>query len=327
MKLSDAGERALIEITRRVCRRGPNVRIGIGDDAAAIDIDGMCLVATTDMLVAGTHFPPDITPRQIGSKAVVVNLSDLAAMGAEPIGLIFSVALPRKLDVEFVKQLVKGMDEAAREYGTYVVGGDLDESGEITIVGAAFGLARRQELLKRSGAKDGDIVAVTGKLGAASAGLKLLLEKLPLKGYRALVKAQLDPIALVRESRKLARSGAVTAAIDVTDGLAANLWQLARESRIKIIIDRAKIPAHPLVRKFAIQHGFNLDDFVLFGGEDFELLFTVKPMRWEKVQLMLKRIGTMTTQIGRVAKGRGVFVQGDEKTRKLPDRGYEHFIG
>lgn len=325
MKLSDVGERALIEIARRVCRRGPNVRVGIGDDAAAIDIDDMCLVATTDMLVAGTHFPPGTTPKQMGSKAVVANLSDLAAMGAEPLGLIFSVALPRKLDVEFVKRLVKGMDEAARKYGTYIVGGDLDEGNEITIVGAAFGLILKQELLKRSGAKKGDIVAVTGKLGAASAGLKLLLEKLPLKGYRALVKAQLEPVARVREGGRLARSGAVTAAIDVTDGLAANLWQLARESRVRITIDRGKIPEHPLVRKFAIQHGFNLDDFVLFGGEDFELLFTVRPKGWDKVQRALERVGTTATMIGHVSRGKGVFVQVNGKTRELPDRGYEHF--
>lgn len=326
MKLSDVGERALVEIARRVCRRGAKVRIGIGDDAAAIDIDDTCLVATTDMLVASAHFPPSTTPMQMGKKAVVVNLSDLAAMGAEPLGLIFSVALPSDLEVSFVERLVKGMDDAAREYSTYVVGGDLDESVEITIAGAAFGIARRRELLKRSGAKAGDIVAVTGKFGAASAGLKLLLEKLSATGYRALVKAQLEPVARLKEGITLARSGMVTAAIDVTDGLAANLWQLARESRVRIIIDRAKIPEHPLAGKFATQHGCDLDDFVLFGGEDFELLFTVRPRGWEKVRLMLKRVGTTATQIGRVVGGKGVFVRRDGETLKLPDRGYEHFV-
>lgn len=325
MKLSDVGERALVELARKVCKQGPGVRIGIGDDAAAIDLNGNCLVVTTDMLVASSHFPQGTTPEQMGRKAVVVNLSDLAAMGAEPVGLIFSVALPRELDVSFVERLVKSMDAVARKYGTYVVGGDLDESSEIIISGAAFGLARREELLRRSGARAGDVVAVTGKLGAASAGLKLLLEKLPPNKYHALIKAQLEPHARVREGRSLARSGMVTAAIDVTDGLAANLWQLARESKVKTVIDRDRVPEHLLIRKFADKHGFDVDDFVLFGGEDFELLFTVRPRSWEKVRRALERIGTKATLIGHVAKGKGVFVSENGKTRALPDRGYEHF--
>ncbi len=155
--------------------------------------------------------------------------------------------------------------------------------------------------------------------------MKLLLKRLPVKSYRALVRTQLEPRARVREGRALARSGFVTSAIDVTDGLAANLWQLAKESKVKIVIDRDSIPEHPLVRKFAAKHGFNVDDFVLVGGEDFELLFTVRPQGWEKVRLTLKRMGTKATMIGRVTKGKGVFIRSKGKTRALPDRGYEHF--
>lgn len=325
MKLSEAGERALVELARKICRRGPRVRVGIGDDAAAIDIDGSCLVVTTDMLVANRHFPPRTTPEQMGRKAVVVNLSDLAAMGAEPLGLVFSVGLPRKLEVKFVERLVRGMDVVSRKHGTYVVGGDLDESEEVVISGAAFGVARRRDLLTRSGARAGDFIAVTGSLGAAAAGLRLLLKGLPAKGYRALVKAQLEPRARVREGMVLARSGFVTSAIDVTDGFAANLWQLARESKVKFVVDRAQVPEHPLVRKFVTQYGFDADDFVLFGGEDFELLFTVRPRGWKKVRRALKRVGAATALIGRVSKGRGVLIQAKGKTRALPDRGYEHF--
>ena len=325
MKLSDVGERALIKIAREVCRQGSKIRIGIGDDAAAIDIDDMCLVATTDMLVAKSHFPPRTTPEQMGRKAVVANLSDLAAMGAEPLGLLFSVALPRTLEVSFVKRLVKSMDATARMYGASIVGGDLDESDGVIISGAAFGLARKREILRRSGARNGDLLAVTGKLGAAPAGLKIILEKLPATGYRKLIRTHLEPTARVREGRILARSGSVTAAIDLSDGLAANLWQLARESGVKIIIDRNKIPEDPLVKKLVTQYDLNIDDFVLFGGEDFELIFTIRPHGWEKVRRALERVGTAATIIGRVVKGNGVFIQAEEKTRRLPDRGYEHF--
>ncbi|MFQ6129656.1 MAG: thiamine-phosphate kinase [Candidatus Hadarchaeaceae archaeon] len=325
MKLSEAGERVLVELARKICRRGPRVRVGIGDDAAAIDIDGGCLVMTTDMLVASRHFPPRMTPEQMGRRAVVVNLSDLAAMGAKPLGLVFSVGLPRKLEVKFVERLVRGMDTAAREHDSHVVGGDLDESKEVVISGAAFGVARRRELLMRSGARAGDLIAVTGRLGASAAGLSFLLKRLPAKGYRALVRAQLEPRARVREGMVLARSGFVTSAIDVTDGLAANLWQLARESKVKLIVDRASVPEHPLVRKFVTSYGFGIDDFVLFGGEDFELLFTVRPRGWEKVWRALERVGARATLIGRAARGRGVFIRVEGKTRALPDRGYEHF--
>jgi thiamine-monophosphate kinase len=325
MKLSEAGERALVELARKICRRGPRVRVGIGDDAAAIDIDGDCLIATTDMLVASRHFPPRTTPEQMGRRAVVVNLSDLAAMGAEPLGLVFSVGLPRGFEVKFVKRLVRGMDIAAREHGTHIVGGDLDESEEVVISGAAFGVARKQELLTRSGARAGDLIGVTGRLGAAAAGLKLLLTQLPTRGYHALVRAQLEPKARVREGLVLARSGFVTSAIDVTDGLAANLWQLARESKVKLVVDRVNVPEHPLVGKFVARYGFGVDDFVLFGGEDFELLFTVRPRSWEKVRRVLERVGTTAALIGHVAKGRGVFIQAKGKTWELPDRGYEHF--
>jgi thiamine-monophosphate kinase len=324
MKVSDVGERALVELARKTFKIGPRIKVGIGDDAAAIDIDGRYLIATTDMLIAGTHFPPGTTAEQMGHKAVIVNLSDLAAMGAEPLALIFSVGLPRGLDVEFVKRMIKSMDLTAGRYETYVVGGDLDESDDITIAGAAFGLASKRKLLTRSGSKPGDVIAVTGQLGAASAGLKILLERLPPKGYEKLIKAQLEPIARVREGMALAKNG-VKAAIDITDSLASNLWQVSRMSGTKLIIDREKVPVHPLALKFAERYRFKVDNFALYGGEDFELLFTVRPRSWRRVKLALGRIGTKVTAIGHVTKGRGVFVQRKGIQEKLPDRGYEHF--
>jgi thiamine-monophosphate kinase len=324
MKVSEFGERALVELARRTFKRGPRVKVGIGDDAAAIDIDGRYLIVTTDMLVAGTHFPHGTTAKQMGIKAVIVNLSDIAAMGAEPIALIFSVGLPRELDVDFVRRMIRGMDVTARRYDAYVVGGDLDETDDITIAGAAFGLAKKGQLLTRSGAKLGDIIAVTGQLGAASAGLKILLERLPPKGYEKLIKAQLEPIARVREGMLLAKNGA-RAAIDLTDGLAANLWQVSRMSRAKLIIDRDRVPIHPLVNKLSERHRFDVEEFAFFSGEDFEMLFTLRRDIWEKVRHALKRIGTDATAIGYVSKGRGVYIQKHGALEKLPDRGYEHF--
>jgi thiamine-monophosphate kinase len=324
MKVSDFGERALVELARMTFKKGPRIKVGIGDDAAAIDIDGRYLIVTTDMLVASTHFPHGTTAEQMGIKAVIVNLSDIAAMGAEPLALIFSVGLPRELDVDFVRRMIRGMDVTARRYGAYVVGGDLDETDDITIAGAAFGLAKKGQLLTRSGAKPGDVIAVTGQLGAASAGLKILFDRLPPKGYEKLIKAQLEPIARVREGMLLAKNGA-KAAIDLTDGLAANLWQVSRMSKAKLVIYRDKVPIHPLVNKLSEKHGFDVEEFAFFSGEDFEMLFTLRRDIWEKVRHALKGIGTDATAIGYVSKGRGVYIQKHGALEKLPDRGYEHF--
>ena len=326
MKVSDVGERAIVELARKICKSGPRVKVGIGDDAAAIDIDGKYLIATTDMLIAKTHFPKGTTAEQMGLKAVVVNLSDLAAMGAEPLGLIFSVGLPRTLNVNFVKDMMREMDKVARSYGTYVVGGDLDESDEIIIGGAAFGLVRKGRLLTRSGARPGDMIAVTGELGKASAGLKILIDKIPAKGYERLVKAQLEPRARVKEGLALANSGGVTSAIDTTDSLAANAWQVSRMSRVKMIFDYEKLPINSTVKKFSRSRGLKVDDFILFGGEDFELLFTVRPSGWKKVQRAFRRLGTTVTLVGKVLKGRGVFIRRRGEMKNLPDRGYEHFV-
>jgi len=326
VKVSDVGERAIVELARKICKSGPRVKVGIGDDAAAIDIDGKYLIATTDMLIAKTHFPKGTTAEQMGLKAVVVNLSDLAAMGAEPLGLIFSVGLPRTLNVNFVKDMMREMDKVARSYGTYVVGGDLDESDEIIIGGAAFGLVRKGRLLTRSGARPGDMIAVTGELGKASAGLKILIDKIPAKGYERLVKAQLEPRARVKEGLALANSGGVTSAIDTTDSLAANAWQVSRMSRVKMIFDYEKLPINSTVKKFSRSRGLKVDDFILFGGEDFELLFTVRPSGWKKVQRAFRRLGTTVTLVGKVLKGRGVFIRRRGEMKNLPDRGYEHFV-
>lgn len=325
MKLNRAGERAVIELARKICRRGRRVKVGIGDDAAVLDIDGADLVATTDMLVAETHFPPGTTPEQMARKAVVSNLSDLAAMGAEPLAVLFSVALPRDTEMSYVKRILKAMDSVAAEYGTYLVGGDLDESGGIILSGFALGLVRGGKLLKRSGAKVGDLVAVTGELGGSSAGLKILSDKIPKDDFLDLVRAQLEPRARLKEGLVLSKSGKVNSAIDLSDGLASNLWQLSEESGIKITIERESLPENPLVKNFSKKHGLDPDDFVLYGGEDFELVFTLKPENWEEVRRGLEKVGCNATVIGRVEKGKGVNIEENMKVRELPDRGYEHF--
>jgi len=325
MRLYEFGERNLVKMVKSICKKGKGIVIGIGDDAAAVEVNGKCVVATTDMLISKPHFPPSTMPRLMGRKSVAVNLSDLAAMGARPLGLIFSVGLPRSLDVDFVREIVMGMDKAAQEYGTSVVGGDINECEELVISGAAFGICGKKTLMRRSGARPGDLVAVTGSLGAASAGLSILMEGKAGKRYMDIINAQLNPVPRIREGVALAESGAATAAIDITDSLASNLWQIARESRVRIVLEEESLPVHPLVRVYAKEAGLNPMDFVLFGGEDFELLLTLKRTRLEDAQAAIRRYGVPITQIGRVERGSGVFIKKNGKLKRLPDRGYEHF--
>jgi thiamine-monophosphate kinase len=320
MKLWKVGEKSLVELAKRVFKKGPPVKVGIGDDAAVIDFeDGRSVVATTDMLAAKTHFPLDFTPEEMARKAVVSNLSDLAAMGARPICLLFSVGLPRDLEFKFVEQLVAEMNKAALEYNTYVVGGDLNESDDIIIAGTAFGLVKNKEILLRSGARPGNLIGVTGTLGAAAAGFKLPSK---VKGLKIP-----EPVARVREGRLLAKSKYARGAIDITDGLAANLWQLSTSSKVKLTIERDKLPVSPIAEKFSKLTKIKIDELLLFGGEDFELLFTFKPEGLSELRDGFKRLGTKLTIIGKVEKGNGVFISKDGKIEELPDRGYEHFRG
>ncbi|MEM2878433.1 MAG: thiamine-phosphate kinase [Candidatus Hadarchaeales archaeon] len=325
MRLSEFGERNLVEMARRIFRKGGRIVVGIGDDAAAIEINGKCIVATTDMLVQSTHFPEGTSPRLMGRKSVAVNLSDLAAMGARPLGLIFSVGLRRDLDVRFAREMIIGMNESAARYGTFVVGGDIDESDEVVISGSAFGICDRKNLMRRSGARPGDVLAVTGYVGNASAGLDVIKKEGNMKKHVLLVRSLFDPVPRVREGTALAESGTVTAAIDISDSLASNLWQISRESGVKITLDVERVPIHPALERYGRETGKDPLEFALFGGEDLELLVTVRQDKLRKARAVLAGCQTPLTAIGKVERGRGVFAVRNGKAEKLPDRGYEHF--
>ncbi len=320
MKLSELGERKLVELIRKWWKGDGRLEVGVGDDAAVLRMGEERLVLTTDVLFQHSHFPPGTSPEQMGWKAAVVNLSDLAAMGAEPLALLFSLALPSETDLRVFRRIMEGMERAARKYGAALAGGDLSENEEIAIAGFAVGRGRR--ILRRGGAKVGDALAVTGKLGRAAAGLYILTHSLPVRSYRELVRALLEPEARIREGQILAAEGA-TSAIDLSDGLAANLWQLARESGVRMVLER--IPTHPLVERFAREGRLDATEFSLFGGEDYELLFTIPPDRVEEVRKKLRRVGRELSVIGRVERGRGVAREVGGRLLPVPDRGYEHF--
>ena len=289
-KVSSIGERALISRLSEIFnapegkeRGQEGIRIGAGsDDCAVLDLKGEdCLVVTTDMLHRTTDFPAEMTPWQMGWMSAAVNLSDIAAMGAEPAGILMAIGMPADTEIAFVEELAKGMQACAEFCGTAVVGGDLDTHAELTITGTALGRVKKNQLLLRKGAKPGDLVCVTGYTGSAGAALKAIQSKKPVS--ETFLKALFEPVPRTREARKLAESGAVTSMMDTSDGLAMSLYDLARQSKVGFRIREDALPILPEVREFASGPG-ELLELALYTGGDFELIFTVDPGRLKKVQ-------------------------------------------
>lgn len=252
--------------------------IGIGDDAATWHpTPGMLAVATTDALVEGIHFRLDwTTPRDLGWKALAVNLSDVAAMGAHPRHALVTVAMaPDRADV--VLGIYEGIGECARAAGVYVVGGDtVRTTGPLALTVALYGEVHPDRLLRRAGAKPGDVVAVTGAVGAAAAGLRVLAgdEPVDLSVAAPLVRAHVRPQARLHAGPALAAVG-VRAGIDVSDGVASEVMHLARASGVEVEIDLCQLPLHPAaVATFGMVQA---RDLALTGGEDYELLVAVAP--------------------------------------------------
>lgn len=289
-KVSSIGERALISRLSEIFnapegkeRGQEGIIIGAGsDDCAVLDLKGEdCLVVTTDMLHRTTDFPAEMTPWQMGWMSAAVNLSDIAAMGAEPTGLLMAIGMPLDTEIAFVEELARGIQACAEFCGTTVIGGDIDTHAELTITGTALGKVKKSQLLLRKGAKPGDLVCITGYTGSAGAALKAVFSKKPVS--ETVLKALFEPVPRTREARELAESGAVTSMMDTSDGLAMSLHDLSRQSKVGFKIRENTLPILPEVREFA-SGPEELLEFALYTGGDFELIFTVDPKRLKKVQ-------------------------------------------
>lgn len=306
MRFSDIGERSLIS-------RITEVLGGLEhDDCAVIEIDGDYLVVTTDMLHRETDFPAQATPWQIGWMSAAVNLSDIAAMGAEPIGVLIASGIPPETDVTFVDEIFRGIRDCVKAHGTEVLGGDTDAHRELTICGTALGRVSGEKILRRRGARPGDLLCTTGSLGGAGAGLKALkIDRIDL------ARRLLEPRPRVREGIALAETGAVTAMMDNSDGLALSLHDLAEAGGTGFVVDCERIPIAEEVRAIAESDEEALD-MVLRAGGDFELLFTVREERIDDA-----REACEFTVIGRAVEN-GIWLERGGRRIPISRRGYEH---
>ncbi len=299
--ISTLGEFGLIEhlAAGMSIRRGDTIK-GIGDDAAVLDYGGQPVIVTTDMLVEGIHFDLMYHPlKHLGYKAVVVNLSDICAMNAIPRHITVSVAISNRFSVEAMDELYAGIRAACEAYEVDLVGGDTTASPKgLTLSITAIGTVEKDRITYRSGAKAGDILCVTGDLGAAYLGLQLLEREKQvflaqpdmqpeLSDKKYLISRQLKPEARLESVHYFQKVGLrPTAMIDISDGLASDLMHICKSSGVGAFIEEAQVPIHEEARMQALE--FHLDPITcaLSGGEDYELLFTVDPKDLDKVRFM-----------------------------------------
>lgn len=288
----------LARVRERLPQPGPRVRLGSGDDAAIAVPDG-ATATSVDALVDDVHFRRQwSSPAQIGAKALAVSLSDLAAMGAEPGEAYVVLGVPADLDEDGCLEVLDGMAALAAQTGTTLAGGDVTRAPVLTLAMTVVGHAKRAEdFVTRAGARPGDALVVTGELGGAAAGLRLLEG-----GDRQqpdLIARQLEPKPRLAEGRMLAEAGA-TAMIDLSDGLGGDARHIAKTSGVGLRIDAATLPIAPGVAEVAEASGLDPLPLAVSGGEDYELLATIPPDRLEAIQL---------TRIGEVVAGEGVEIR------------------
>jgi len=306
----DMAERQFIEWIRRQRRADRRlVKIGPGDDAALLRVPSSDLLAKVDSIAEGVDFTLETaSARQIGRKALAINLSDIAAMGGEPLFCLASVTLRKGLGARFQKDLYRGLAELAEEFSCPLVGGDITGwTGGVVVTVFACGKPAGKKAITRSGARPRDLVLVTGELGGS------------ILGHHLTFTPRLE------EAAWLAKHFPPTAMIDISDGLGVDSGHIAEESGVKVQVDAGAVPLSVEACKLSFDDGVSPVDHAVRDGEDFELLFT---MREKDVERLVAKwpFETGISVIGRVSKGRGSWlIRDDGKRKRIDSEGYEHF--
>lgn len=334
MKIGELGEFGLINrITKALPPLSKNVVKGIGDDTAVIrPPEGKLLLMAADMLVQDIHFSLQYASLEaVGWKALAVNMSDIAAMGGRPGQAVVSVAVPADFDVSQMETLYEGLGNCARAFGCDIVGGDTVKSlGGLMIDVSIIGFAEPERIVYRSGAKPGDVVMVTGPLGSSAAGLFALNNQLPDIAPDVIeeaVKAHLFPRPRKEEGPLLAEAGLATAMNDISDGLASELIEICQASGVGCEIDYEAIPYTEAAGLLADRAGVTPRHWALCGGEDYELVFTVKKEQVQETLVRLKASACQPIAIGRIVpKDSGCVIVDRGIPSPLKPAGYNHFI-
>ncbi|HZK84991.1 MAG TPA: thiamine-phosphate kinase [Desulfosporosinus sp.] len=327
MLLKDIGEEAIIKSITLSQEDNENILVPMGDDAAAYSTtSGAISLVSCHMMVEGSHFRRNwSTPFQIGVKAITKSVADIEAMGGTSKYLIVGLSLPPETDLSFVKELYEGFNYANSQCGINIIGGDISDcQGPITISLTIIGEVYPQYLVKRRGAKPGDYIVVTGKLGSAAAGLFLLMEKPLINDELASAEAirqQLQMEPMHAKGRVIAQTGAVTAMTDISDGLIANLAKICSASECGANLRSSDIPIEKCCSIIAQNTNNDSIKWALFGGEDYELVATIRASRIELVKQTMADNGYEFYIIGQCEEKSGIRLD-DQPVEIL---GFDHF--
>ncbi len=314
MNISEfGGEFKLIEKIRRK-EKNKNVLVGIGDDAAALKFGKKILLVTTDMMCEGDHFSREYYfPKQIGIKAMESNLSDIAAMGGVPLYAVISIALQDDTTVDQVEQIYSGLYETAEKYNVDIIGGDTTHGANLVISLTLIGETKGNKVITRTGAKPGDIVKVSGPLGGSEAGFLLLKKKIP--GFERVKKLHTEPSCRLDISDRIATHA--TAMADISDGLASDLRNICTSSGVGALIFVDDIPIADDVKKAAHLLGTSPHNLALYGGEDYQLVYTVT----KKFSNQAPGIA-----VGEIISEPTLYLDNKRERKRLTRFGFDHFL-
>jgi len=332
MKLTEIGEFGFIERFKHKYDHLISTNdLGIGDDCAVLSInDTEKHLITTDLLIEDIHFVKDkISPEQLGYKSLAVNLSDIAAMGAQPLYSFLSIGIPVNTYVEYLDRFMQGYYQLSEKYNTPLMGGDTTKSVDRLVINiAVFGKCVPSEMRLRSMAQSGDLICVTGNLGDSAGGLKIVLDKLETSNInKELIKRHNLPEPMVNEGLWLAKQNAVHAMIDISDGIASDLNHILKASEKSAIVELDKLPVSNSLKEACKKYSWNIYNLAAGGGEDYELLFTIAKTNYEKVNSEFKKqFNKPLYPIGEIRNGNSGIRWLDHgrkvKTGKL---GFDHF--
>ncbi len=302
-----------------------DVIIGIGDDAAVVAALGAPLAITTDIMVEGVHFTGDIPPKALGYKALAVNISDIAAMAGTPKYAVVSLGLREDTEIVFVEDIYRGIVECAKEFGVQIIGGDLTKSSINIINVALTGTVDKAVKQRRDQARAGDIILISGHLGASALGLAAIKSKRTIKADK-LRTAHYYPRPRVREARLAAAAGC-GAIEDISDGLVRDLGNICRAARVGAQVRVENIPIDNETLRISKELNIDPLEAALNGGEDYELIIVSPPNRAKDIiSSVTTQTGTEITVIGKIVGRPGLsLLKGNGSWYQLSGVGYEHF--
>lgn len=336
MDIPHLNENSIIEIFRKNFTQKSNIFLGIKtdkgkfNDAGAIELDdNNLLVVTTDMIGSKTHFPDIGTPEQFGKKSITVNISDLAALGAKPLGLVISTGFPPNTDRDIIEKIASGMNQAAERYATCIFGGDVNKADDIIVAGTAIGITTKEKILTRNNAQVGDVLCVTGTLGDAAAGYYAWKNKLdlPKKIKDVLYPRFLEPTARIKEALILRDLDIISSSGDISDGLGWELFKTGQASNVGFKLYENLLPVNQEVIYVAKLLKKDPLDMILYYGEDFELVLTIKKEKWANFSQNMNKLDQNLKKIGEVCeiKDGNKMIRENNTEITIKNIGYDQF--